>query len=639
VEGREAGLRTVLVANRGEIAVRIIRACRELGLRTVAVHSDADAGALHVRLADEAHRIGPAPARRSYLDIDALLGAAKASGADAVHPGYGLLAEDAGFAAAVTAAGLVFVGPDADVVATMGDKVAARAIATRCGVPVAPGSDGPVDPADLPAVTALARRLGWPVVVKASFGGGGRGMRVVHEAAELAEALAAAGREAGASFGRSQVHLERYLERPRHVEVQVLADAHGTVVHLGDRDCSVQRRHQKLVEEAPAPDLPPALRTALHDAAVRIARSVGYRGVGTVEFLVLPEEAGRGGADLGTGGGRADGARAGRPAGELADPRRAPADRVSGYYFLEMNTRLQVEHGVTEMVTGVDLVAAQLRVAAGEPLWFGPADLRIDGHAVQARIAAENPWEGFRPEPGTVHELAPPLGPWVRCDFGVEPGDAVPAEYDSMFGKVLAWGPDRDVARRRLVAALDELRVSGVPTTASYLRGVLVSESFAQVGHDTGSVARDWAPDPAARPADTPVATPAPGGTVRARRVRIATDRGPVEVAVYGRTPPTGTAADGTTNTTARPERSGPGAGSAAGPGAPPVAPMDATVVAVRVQAGREVAAGDVLAVLEAMKMEIEVRADAAGVVAEVLVSPGDPIGAGGPLVRLAPPS
>ncbi|GAA4683302.1 hypothetical protein GCM10023215_17010 [Pseudonocardia yuanmonensis] len=615
-------IQTVLVANRGEIAVRIIRSCRELGLRSVAVYSDADAEALHVRLADEAHRIGPAPARASYLDVDALLGAAKAAGADAVHPGYGLLSEDAGFAEAVAGAGLVFVGPSAEVIARMGDKVAARALAEECGIPVPPGTgDLTVDEA-----AAAAERLGFPLVVKASFGGGGRGMRVVHSACELAEAMAAAGREAGAAFGRSEVHLERYLERPRHVEVQVIGDAHGSVVHLGDRDCSVQRRHQKLIEEAPAFGLSEGLRSRLLDSAVTLAREVGYVGAGTVEFLVVPETV--------------------RTEGE--------------FFFLEMNTRLQVEHGVTELVTGLDIVATQLRVADGAPLPFGQEDVRISGHAVQARIAAEDPWADFRPAPGAITGLALPVGPGVRNDFGVDagggPGSRVAPEYDSMFGKVLAHGADRDAARRRLIAALDELRVEGVPTTAPYLREVLRSESFTAGTHDTGSVQREWAPDPATRPA--PAGGPAGAATtgttgrggavgaggagsllgagravVPARRVRIATDRGPVEVAVYGRTVRPGAAVTASSRPT-RESAAGSGAAASAA-GTVPVAPMDATVVEVRVQPGQELGPGDVIAVLEAMKMEMVIRTEVGGRVGEVLAAPGAPIAAGSPLITL----
>ncbi len=503
---------SVLIANRGEIAVRIVRACRELGLRAVAVYSDADAGALHVRLADSAYRIGPAPARESYLSADAVLAAAAASGADAVHPGYGLLSEDARFAAAVIDAGLTWVGPPPDVIARMGDKVAARRAATDARVPVLPGSDGPV-PAGYDASA-----LGLPLVVKASFGGGGRGMRVVRGLSELDDALAAAAREATAAFGRGEVYLERYLDRPRHVEVQILADAHGTVLHLGDRDCSVQRRHQKMLEEAPAPDLPTGQRDALRSAAVDLAREVGYVGAGTVEFLVAG----------------------------------------SDFFFLEMNTRLQVEHGVTELVTGVDLVAAQLAVAGGEKLWFTQDDVVVTGHALQARIAAEDPWSGFVPSPGTITALRVPSGPWVRSDLGVEAGDTVAREYDSMIGKVLARGPDRDTARRRLAAALDELAVGGIPTTAPYLRTVLDRDDFVAVTHDTGSVERDWAPTTPPEPggpagagpggavaagvgrsgdaASGPGSTPGSGsGAVRVRRVRIATDRGPVEIAIPSR--------------------------------------------------------------------------------------------------------
>ena len=572
-------MQTVLVANRGEIAVRILRACRELGLRTVAVFSDADAAAPHVGMADEAVRIGPAPARSSYLDIDALLHAAKSTGADAVHPGYGLLSEDAAFAAAVTAAGLTFVGPSAHVVARMGDKVAARAVAVECGVPAPPGSR----PVTAASVHEAAEGIGFPLVVKATHGGGGRGMRVVTAPEELDGAVTAAAREAAASFGRSEVHLERYLERPRHVEVQVVGDTHGTILHLGDRDCSVQRRHQKLIEEAPAPGLGPSLRQALADAAVTLARTVGYVGAGTVEFLVLP---------------------------------------VTGeFFFLEMNTRLQVEHGVTELVTGLDLVATQLRVAAGEALAFTRDDVVIRGHAIQARIAAEDPWDGFRPAPGRVDALVLPHGPGVRNDFGLAHEGVVAPEYDSMFGKVLAHGSDRESARRRLIGALDELHVDGIPTTAPYLRSVLDSASFTAATHDTGSVAREWVPDPTSRPRP-----PAPQDGGRRRRVRIATDRGVVEVDVHGGGPRAVTRAARAT---------GVPAASRAAAGGPAVAPMDATVVEIRVGAGQQVAAGDVVAVLEAMKMEMEIRTDVAGEVTAVLVEAGAPVAAGSPLISL----
>jgi acetyl-CoA/propionyl-CoA carboxylase biotin carboxyl carrier protein len=563
-------VRSVLIANRGEIAVRIVRACRELGLRAIAVYSDADAGALHVRLADAAHRIGPAPARESYLSTDAVLAAAAESGADAVHPGYGLLSENAAFAAAVVDAGLTWVGPAPDVIARMGDKVAARRTAQAAQVPVLPGSDGTVE------AGYDAAGIGFPLVVKASFGGGGRGMRVVRDGTGLDAALAAAAREAGAAFGRGDVYVERYLDRPRHVEVQVLGDAHGTVLHLGDRDCSVQRRHQKLIEEAPA-DLPSDVRSGLHAAAVRLAREVGYVGAGTVEFLVSGTE----------------------------------------FYFLEMNTRLQVEHGVTELVTGVDLVAAQLGVAAGDKLWFAQDDVSVDGHAVQARIAAEDPYAGFRPSPGTVRGLHLPLGPWVRCDLGVEAGDAIAPEYDSMFGKILARGPDRETARRRLATALDELAVDGVPTTAPYLRTVLDEEAFVNGTHDTGSVERDWVPT--TPPPDATAALPpvAPAAGPRTRRVRIATDRGPVEIAIPSRA--------------ARAQRAhaDPSGGAGAASSTAPAAPMDATVVDVPVAAGTTVSAGDVLVVLEAMKMEIEVRAPVDGTVGAVHVTPGASVAAG----------
>ncbi|MFC5138046.1 acetyl/propionyl/methylcrotonyl-CoA carboxylase subunit alpha [Actinomycetospora rhizophila] len=562
--------RTVLVANRGEVAVRIVRACRELGLRSVAIHTDPDAGSLVTRLADAVVRVP------SYLDVDAVVAAAR--GAWAVHPGYGLLAEDAGFARAVTGAGLAFVGPPAEVVAAMGDKVRARALARDAGVPVLDGTDAPVSAGH---AREAAARIGFPLLVKAAHGGGGRGMRVVAGPDGLDDALAAAEREATAAFGRGEVFLERHVARARHVEVQVLADHHGAVAVLGDRDCTVQRRHQKLLEEAPAPDLPDTVRAELHEASRRLAAAVGYRGAGTVEFLL----------DRDTG---------------------APA-------FLEMNTRLQVEHGVTELVTGVDLVVAQLRLAAGEALAAVVGDVAVRGHAIQARIAAEDPGAGFVPAPGRVHELRAPTGPWVRADLGVEAGDAVPGEYDSLLGKVLAWGPDRATAVTRLAGALDDLVVAGVPTTGPYLRTVLDRPGYAAMAHDTGSVERDWAPAP------TP-ATTAPA-TVATRRVRLATDRGTLALRVPRHR------GEAVVEEAAASAVAAPTTAPATGD---PVAPMDATVVDVAVKSGDDVAAGAVLVVLEAMKMELPVRAPHAARVDAVHVAPGDRVTAGSALVVLA---
>ncbi|MFA5547131.1 MAG: biotin carboxylase N-terminal domain-containing protein [Porticoccaceae bacterium] len=580
-------LGAVLVANRGEIAVRLLRACKVRGIRAVAVYSEADAGALHVRLADEAYLLGPAPARESYLDIERILHVAREARVDAIHPGYGLLSENADFAARVVAAGFTFIGPEADVIATMGDKVAARAAAKASGVPLLPGSEGVID--DPVEARRIAADIGFPLVVKACFGGGGRGMRVVREMGELEAALEQAGRESGAAFGRAEVYLERYVSHARHVEVQILADRHGTVLHLGDRDCSVQRRHQKLIEEAPAPSLPDDLRAAMLDAAVTLARSVGYRSAGTVEFLV-------------------------DPAGKR-------------FYFLEMNTRLQVEHGVTELVTGIDLVDWQLRIAAGEPLDFGQDEVRVQGHAIQARIGAEDPWEGFRPDPGAISRLSLPLGPWLRLDFGVESGDVIPGHYDAMFGKVQAFGPDRETTRRHLVNALGDLKVEGVATTAPYLRHVLEEREFIDVAHDTGSVERGWHPDPARCPPASIPQIQEPETAVKPlseRRVTVATSRGPLDIAIFGR---------GQGNR--RGGVGGAGDGSAPRKGEP-VAPMDASVVNVAVTVGQQVAAGEVLVTLEAMKMELQVKAPRDGTVEQILVNPGDQARRGTLLVKLS---
>src|SRR5213593_1465541 len=427
----------VLVANRGEIAVRVIRACREQGIASVAVFSEADREALHVLMADEAYPIGPPAPNESYLAIDKLVRVAKAAGADAVHPGYGFLAENAAFAEACAAAGLVFIGPPPEAIRALGDKTAARRIARELGVPTVPGTFEPVS--GEAAVLAAARGIGYPLMIKASMGGGGKGMRAVHAEGELVAALDLAQSEAASSFGDGAVNLERLLAEPRHIEVQVLADVHGRVVHLGERECSIQRRHQKVVEEAPSPFVDPAMRARLGEAACRIAKAAGYVNAGTVEFLV-------------------------------------DADR--SFYFLEMNTRLQVEHPVTEMVTGIDLVREQLRIAAGEPLALAQADVAWRGWAIECRVNAEDPFAGWLPSPGTITALHAPSGPWVRDDSGVYAGYTVPRYYDTLLSKLIVWGADREAACERMARALAEYRVVGVRTTIPALARIVGHPDF-----------------------------------------------------------------------------------------------------------------------------------------------------------------
>jgi acetyl-CoA/propionyl-CoA carboxylase, biotin carboxylase, biotin carboxyl carrier protein len=534
----------VLIANRGEIAVRVIRTLCAMGIDSVAVYSDADAGARHVREADEAVRIGPPPAAESYLNIDAIIAAARAVGAQAVHPGYGFLAENAAFASACAAAGLVFVGPSPAAIEAMGDKIAAKARVAAAGVPVVPGAGG----AGLTDEELKDKVLRWnepwlPVLVKPSAGGGGKGMRVVRSAAELPEALAVARREASAAFGDGTLLVERYLERPRHIEIQVLADAHGTVVHLGERECSLQRRHQKIIEESPSPLLNPARRESMGRAAIEAARSVGYVGAGTVEFIVPgtalayghaadPEgpDTTRGNGDAGDTGGGED-----------------PGDAEFEFFFMEMNTRLQVEHPVTELVYGLDLVEWQLRVAAGERLPFAAgAGPEVGGHAVEARVYAEDPARGFLPTGGTVLALREPAGQHIRVDSGLAQGAAVTSAYDPMLAKVIAWGADRASALRRLDTALADTVILGVSTNVGYLR-TLLADPDVQAGRlDTGLAERI-----AARPADIPASddlaatddTPASDGSAATDDV-VASD---------------GSAAS---NDTARSESEMPGAGA-----------------------------------------------------------------------------
>jgi acetyl-CoA/propionyl-CoA carboxylase, biotin carboxylase, biotin carboxyl carrier protein len=559
---------TVLVANRGEIAVRVLRACRELGLRGVAVYSDADAGALHVREADRAVAIGGTRVGDSYLDAAKLLRAAAEAGAEAVHPGYGLLSENAAFARAVAAARLVWVGPPAEAIEQMGDKLAARRAVLAAGVEPVPGTTEPVR--DAAEVVAFGETHGWPVAVKAAAGGGGRGIRVVRRPDQAADALAAATREAAAAFGDGTCYLERFFERPRHVEVQVLADALGGIVHLGERDCSVQRRHQKLVEEAPSPGLPPEVRERLQTWAVAVAKACGYVGAGTVEFLWDPAS--------------------------------------GGAWFLEMNTRIQVEHPITEQVTGVDIVAAQLRVAAGEPLGLAQEDVRVAGHAVECRVNAEDPGRGFLPTPGTITALRWPGGPGIRVDAGYQAGDAVSPFYDDLLGKVIAWGRDRDQAIGRMRAALADLEVGGVASTAPALARVLDHHDFRAAAHWTTWL--EEAVDLAG------LAGPAPaGGEPEAPDFTVTVDGRAWPVRLYRHRPRAST-------------RAADEQGAVA-------SPLAGTLTRVAVTVGQRVAEGELLAVVEAMKMETPLRAPFAGTVVAVPSTVGAPVAAGQVVVEL----
>ncbi|MFD5326686.1 biotin carboxylase N-terminal domain-containing protein [Streptomyces sp. NPDC127092] len=618
---------TVLVANRGEIAVRVIRTLRELGVRSVAVYSDADADARHVREADTAVRIGPAPASQSYLSVPALLDAAARTGAQAVHPGYGFLAENAAFARACAEAGLVFIGPPAEAIALMGDKIRAKETVKAAGVPVVPGAADP-DIAD------AARELGAPVLLKPSAGGGGKGMRLVRDLTVLEDEIAAARREARSSFGDDTLLVERWIDRPRHIEIQVLADAHGNVVHLGERECSLQRRHQKIIEEAPSVLLTPEIRAAMGAAAVEAARSCGYVGAGTVEFIV--------------------------PGGDPAS-----------YYFMEMNTRLQVEHPVTELVTGLDLVEWQLRVAAGEPLSFGQEDVRLDGWAIEARICAEDPSRGFLPSGGTVLSLNEPQGDGVRTDSGLAEGTEVSSLYDPMLSKVIVHAKDRPTALRKLRAALADTVALGVPTNAGFLRRLLAHPDVVSGELDTGLVERDaeslvpqgvpeevyaaaaavrldalapapregwtdpfsvpsgWrlggAPKPLAFPFRVPGAEPVTHGAPSGARV---TDRS-VTVTVDGVTHRFHRAGDwlGRDGDSWHVLDHDPVAAALSGArhgGADTLAaPMPGTVTVVKVAVGDEVEAGQSLLVVEAMKMEHVISAPHAGTVTELDVTPG----------------
>jgi acetyl-CoA/propionyl-CoA carboxylase biotin carboxyl carrier protein len=567
----------LLIANRGEIAVRVIRACRELGIPTVAVYSDADRDALHVELADRAERIGGAPPSESYLNAAAIVDAARRSGATLVHPGYGFLAENPDFARACAAAGLTFVGPPPEAMERMGDKAAARRAAEQVGVPVVPGVS---DPVGVEEAQRVAGSIGFPVAVKAAHGGGGRGMHLVEQEEELVEAVERSAREAQAYFGRPEVYLERYIARAHHVEAQILADSRGNYSFLGERDCSLQRRYQKLVEESPSPVVDADLRSRIGEAALAVAKEAGYVNAGTVEFLVEDD---------------------------------------GSFYFLEVNARLQVEHPVTEMVTGLDLVRLQIAVALGEKVDV-EADMR--GHAIECRINAEDPASDFLPGPGLVTRLRPPAGPFVRLDAGITEGRAIPGEYDSLFAKLIVWGEDRERARRRMLRALDEFEVGGVPTTIPFHRWVLDELAFREGSHDTRWVERSL--EEGRFPAEAASEAPArPEGSEPAR-VMVELDGRRVPVRVWGDAVPT---------PPAPPARGGHGAHSTVAGAI--VAPMQGTILKVLVEAGQSIEAGDVVCILEAMKMENHIAATQEGTVAEVAVSAGDVVETGQTLVTI----
>jgi len=569
---------SVLIANRGEIAVRVIRAAREMGMRSIAVYSDLDRDSLHTRLADEAWSIGPAPAAESYLNADAILDAAARSGAQAVHPGYGFLAENAGFARRVIEAGLAWVGPPPEAIAVMGDKIASRRAAAAAGVPGVPGTLEPVRrAADLRAV---AEAYGLPVVVKAAHGGGGRGLRVVRRAEDLDRAFEAARREADAYFANPEVYVERYLEGPRHVEAQVLCDRHGNAIFLGERDCSLQRRHQKLVEEAPSPALSARQRRELGKAAVAVARAAHYESAGTVEFLL---------------------------------------DRDGSVFFLEMNTRLQVEHPVTEAITGIDLVKEQLRLAAGGRLDVSEVTPR--GHAIEFRINAEDPGRGFRPQPGRITAYREPGGPGVRVDSGYEAGGVISQYYDNLIAKLVVWGADRAEALARARRALGEFHIAGVPTTLPFHRLIVDLPAFCEGTHDTSTVEAGLDLSALAQPEPEPPAEPSAAG--RTMTVEVGGRR--FEVRLWA----PDAAAEGAKRPPARRRGRAPAALELGEPEGLVTAPMQGTIVKVHHRAGEAVAAGEPLFVLEAMKMENELRALAAGQIVDLRVREGDQVSAG----------
>jgi acetyl-CoA/propionyl-CoA carboxylase biotin carboxyl carrier protein len=589
-------LQKVLIANRGEIAVRVMRTCRELGVATVAVYSDLDRDALHVRYADEAYALGGQSAAESYLNVDAILAALEKSGADSVHPGYGFFSENADFARAITANGVVWIGPPPDAIEVMGDKISSRKAAAAAGVSAVPGTLEPVESID--EIVEFGKKHGYPVAIKAAFGGGGKGLKVVRDEKSVKSAMESAQREAKAYFGRPEVYLERYLERPRHVELQVLCDQHGGAIWLGERDCSTQRRHQKLIEETPAPGVPEDVRHAMGEAAVKVAVACGYVNAGTVECLFQDGD----------------------------------------FWFLEMNTRLQVEHCVTEMVTGIDLVAEQLRIASGEPLSITQDTIDRRGHAIECRINAEDPARKFLPSPGRITRFRRPDGFGVRVDAGYDEGSEVSQFYDNLVAKLVVWGADREAARRRMLRALDEFEVAGIATTIPAHKVLLSHPDFIDGRHSTKWVEEELDAAifsaPAAAPAPVVVDDEegaAPAALVE-RTVPVEVDGKRFEVKVWMPEVAVAAAPAGLAGGAPARPRAGArqaGAGGGAHGSGNVTAPMQGTIVKVLVAVGDAVEIGQAVVVLEAMKMENHINAERAGTIKELRVKPGDAVGTG----------
>jgi acetyl-CoA/propionyl-CoA carboxylase biotin carboxyl carrier protein len=580
-------LKKILIANRGEIAVRVIRACQEMGIATVAVYSDLDRDALHVRLADEAYALGGTTAAESYLNTELILDVIDRSGADGVHPGYGFFSENTDFARAITERGVTFIGPPPGAIEIMGDKVSSRIAAQAAGVNGVPGTTEFLN--DASEVIAFGKAHGWPVAIKAAYGGGGRGMRVVRSEDEAAEAFDSARSEALKGFGRDECYVERYLTWPRHIEMQIIGDTHGNCVWIAERDCSAQRRHQKLVEESPAPNFPPEIRQAMGEAAVTVAKACGYFNAGTVEFLFQDGE----------------------------------------FYFLEMNTRLQVEHPVTEMVSGIDLVAEQIRVASGLPLSFTQESIELRGHAIEIRINAEDPAQGkFLPSPGHITTLVPPAGFGTRWDGGYESGDTVSQYYDNLVGKLICWGSDRETAIRRTLRALREFRIEGISTTIPADLAILEHQDFVDGIHST-----KWVEDTLDLSNVGSAATVTDGESEAKvqRDVDVEVNGKRFSVKVFVPESQAGAVvAGGAAGGASRPRRSGGSGGAGAGGGSGAVAvPMQGTIVKILVEVGQEVEAGATVCVLEAMKMENNITAEKAGTVKEIKVAVGDSVGSG----------